>query len=123
MVDDNIRRRKDYHSVNTLEGWISRPVTYAKSRAREAGVAFDLDKEYLLSIWTGVCPVFGCDLSFNNPGRTNPPNQASLDRIQPHLGYVKGNVVFLSYRANCIKSNASAAELRLVAAWLSSVTE
>lgn len=42
----------------------------------------------------------------------------SLDRIVPSLGYVPGNVAVISHRANRIKSDATADELRAVADWL-----
>lgn len=38
----------------------------------------------------------------------------SLDRVVPSLGYVKGNVRVISFRANRIKSDATADELRAV---------
>ena len=46
------------------------------------------------------------------------PERPSLDRIIPELGYVKGNVVFISMRANSIKQDATEQELYLVADWL-----
>lgn len=36
----------------------------------------------------------------------------SLDRLIPSKGYVKGNVVVVSWRANRLKNNASLADLR-----------
>lgn len=45
-------------------------------------------------------------------------NSPSLDKIQPVLGYIKGNVQVISNRANMIKSNASARELRMIAEYL-----
>ena len=41
----------------------------------------------------------------------------SLDRIRPELGYIVGNIAIISMRANLIKQDASAEELRQVASW------
>lgn len=43
---------------------------------------------------------------------------AHLDRIIPELGYIKGNVQWISGRANRIKYDASLDELRAIVAWL-----
>ena len=42
----------------------------------------------------------------------------SIDRINPSEGYVKGNVIIMSNRANTLKNNATAEELERVAAWM-----
>lgn len=42
----------------------------------------------------------------------------SIDRLIPELGYVKGNVVVISYKANTIKNNATVDDLEKVLAWL-----
>ena len=56
-------------------------------------------------------------------GRCWPgPGSPTLDRIVPSLGYVPGNVVVISHKANSIKSNATAAEIRAVADWLDDIT-
>jgi hypothetical protein len=49
-------------------------------------------------------------------------NSPSLDRIVPELGYVEGNVVWISNRANILKRDATWEELQRVAEWLKSVT-
>lgn len=41
-----------------------------------------------------------------------------LDRIEPAKGYVEGNVVWLSRRANNIKGNATRKELEAVLKWI-----
>jgi hypothetical protein len=47
--------------------------------------------------------------------RTQNDFSPSIDRIIPSLGYVRGNVVIVSMRANRIKTDATDAELRRVA--------
>ena len=55
-------------------------------------------------------------ISFADRGRS-----PSIDRIQPHLGYVEGNVAWISFKANQIKSEANSDEIELVAKWLDNV--
>jgi hypothetical protein len=42
------------------------------------------------------------------------PDSPSLDRVIPELGYVQGNVIWVSHRANSIKQNATAEEILAV---------
>lgn len=49
--------------------------------------------------------------------RGGGPNSPTLDRIRPDLGYVKGNVIVISGRANRIKSDATIEELRDIASF------
>lgn len=39
----------------------------------------------------------------------------SVDRINPHLGYVPGNVQVISYKANSMKRNCTMEELLMFA--------
>lgn len=86
----------------------------AKSRAALKGVRFELAVEDLPPIPTH-CPALGTPLDRSSPTRRNSP---SLDRIVPELGYVPGNVQWLSYLANVMKQDASAEELRSFASWI-----
>jgi hypothetical protein len=54
---------------------------------------------------------------------TASPLSPALDRIVPHLGYVPGNVVVVSHRANFIKNNATVDELELIARNLKRILE
>jgi hypothetical protein len=76
----------------------------AKRRARKAGLPFDLCEEDFLI--PSVCPVLGLRL-----GRGLGDCSPSLDRIVPHLGYVRGNVIVVSTRANRLKGDATLDEL------------
>ena len=63
------------------------------------------------------CPVLGVRLE-RGTGRGGSDTSPSLDRKVPSLGYVPGNVVVVSNLANRIKTNATAAEVRAVLAWM-----
>jgi ribosomal protein L9 len=43
---------------------------------------------------------------------------ASLDRLNPSLGYIEGNVVVISMKANAIKNAYGAQDIARVAEWL-----
>ena len=102
----------------TKRGHVMRYLTKAKARVKEKEIPFDIDLEYLLSIATDTCPVFGTDFVWGrNKGKRNKYTP-SLDRIIPELGYVKGNVAFISMWANMIKQDATEKEIYNVADWL-----
>jgi len=77
----------------------------SKSRAKKNGIPFDLTPEYLESIWTDICPVFGIELVVGSGAKSDA--SYSLDRIDPDKGYVQGNVVVVSFKANRMKNNGT----------------
>jgi hypothetical protein len=89
-------------------------VWHAMARARKQGVLCDL-KIGDITI-PNYCPVLGIKLS---PGRKKwSPTSPSLDRVNPALGYVKGNVRVISWRANCLKRDGSLEEFRCIVAYM-----
>jgi hypothetical protein len=91
----------------------------AKERAKKLGVPFNLNKDYVYALTPDVCPVFGTPFVFRGSGVGGMSmSSATLDRLAPAKGYVRGNVAVVSMKANAIKSNASAEEIRKVADWL-----
>ena len=93
----------------------------AKSRAQNKNVPFTVTLKYLREMAGDHCPVFGHKFVWGRSrlgkGKTTG-DSPSLDRIIPKLGYVPGNVVFISHNANRIKNNATEKELYAVADWL-----
>lgn len=79
----------------------------AKSRAKRNGIKFDL--EFSDIVIPEFCPVLGIKLKQRDGKLAD--NSPSLDRIIPELGYVKGNVLVVSNKANRIKNNATVDEL------------
>lgn len=93
----------------------------AKGRAKRDCVPFDLTKEYLLSIATDSCPIFNIPFEWGVSGKGHGNakfNGPTLDRILPELGYIEGNVAFISYRANRIKDNGTMKEHYAIADWI-----
>lgn len=78
-----------------------------RHRAKARGIPFNLTaKDIKIS---KRCPVLGIPLRVT-PGQQSD-HSPSLDRIRPRRGYVKGNVVVISMRANRIKSDATIQEI------------
>lgn len=88
-----------------------RMITSAKSRAKLKGWEFNLTKEDI--VIPEICPVLGITLKYNK--KKIQDDSPTIDRIDNDKGYIKGNIIIVSARANRLKSNASLEELILIA--------
>jgi hypothetical protein len=92
----------------------------AKQRAKNQGVPFSITAK---DIRIGKrCPVLGT-LYKRGKDKKQCDQSPTLDRINPKLGYVVGNVVVISSLANRIKSTADARQIGRVAVWLKRLTK
>jgi len=107
--------KKEYYK--TKRGRIAKNLSQTKYYAAKHNIPFNLDMDYVLSIVTECCPVFGTRFEWEREGAIND-RTPSMDKIVPELGYVKGNIVFISKLANSIKQDATEKELYAVADWL-----
>lgn len=142
MTPEQLQEHREKHAASTKRSIAKRPEQYAaaaaeykrngkgyyytwanslKMRAAERGVPFDLDADYLMSIQTTHCPALGIEFVRRSMRGANSPASPTIDRIIPELGYVRGNVVMLSRRANNIKSDANVDEIAQVLEWLKKV--
>jgi hypothetical protein len=113
MARPKTKSIKELHITAFLHG--------ARYRAKRDSVPFCLTKEYLLSIATDECPIFHTLFEWGPSGLgagNAKPNGPTLDRIEPDLGYVEGNVAFISYRANRLKDNGTMQDHYDIADWL-----
>lgn len=94
-------------------------VRNARLRAKAAGVPFAISKEDI-HVPTH-CPILGIPLIRGT--RSGTPNSPSLDKIHPEQGYVPGNIIVISNRANRLKSDASIRELRDIASFYATLRE
>jgi hypothetical protein len=81
----------------------------ARGNAKKRGLEFAITLADI--VIPAVCPVLKIPIMFDGK-RENMP---SLDRINSRLGYAKGNVIVISWRANWLKSDATFEELGLLA--------
>ena len=116
-----VRKSTVKEKWSTKEAWVEQSIKEvlrsAKRRAKVNKLPFDITYKYLKSIFPkdGMCPIFFTTLGFSLKDRFQ---SASLDRILPECGYIKGNVQWISLRANTIKNNAHPFELMRVARYL-----
>ena len=68
------------------------------------------------------CPVMGVDYK-TGKDHIPHPHAPSLDRIDPKMGYVPGNVVVISRIANSIKNDANCEDIGKVYRWLKRLTK
>lgn len=115
------------NSIVSLRARQRERFTQKKANAKRKGIEFTLKFDDVM--WPTHCPVLGAELDYSirrsnkREGRgsgghhVNKATTPSFDRIDPTKGYVKGNVIIVSSRANTIKNNATPEELRRVAAF------
>lgn len=94
---------------STAKGAIHTSYQASKSRAKRDGIPFDIDLEYVTELFyqqNGKCALTGEDM-IPKSGRTSP----SLDKMTPELGYVRGNIQWTTWKANCMKQDLNMDEL------------
>ena len=105
---DNARPRKQRPVMKRM-------LSQAKQRAKDKGLDFNIEEEDIRI--PERCPILGDKLEVGvrrGPTRHSP----SLDRIKPELGYVKGNIQVISFKANVMKQDATIEELLMFASWV-----
>ena len=111
-----VKLRND-KKMSSKEGHIKRIWSTIKSRSKIKNVPFNISLEYLVSIAPDNCPVFNVPLTWAQVG-SSTPFSPSVDKIIPPLGYIEGNVQWLSLRANAMKQDATPEELKQFSDWI-----
>jgi hypothetical protein len=94
-------------------------LSLARQRAKNNGIPFSItDKDIRIGKF---CPVLRVPYE-TGKNHVPHPHAPSLDRINPSLGYVPGNVVVISRMANTIKHDASFEQIGRVYRWLKRLT-
>lgn len=103
-----------YGSKWNEDGWKkSEKLSAAKEKFRvkkktATYTGWDFDIDFCDVDFPDVCPVLGIPLDYFAEQKSD--NSISFDRVNSSKGYVKGNVVVMSWRANRIKNDGTADE-------------
>ena len=109
--------RKEFFSDITREYQHLRLLNKKRnSKSKCTNLPFDLTWADLE--WPTLCPVLGMPIDYLLDGGGRNEMSCSFDRLDSTLGYVKGNVRVISWRANRIKNDGTAEEHRRIAAYI-----
>jgi hypothetical protein len=106
------RRKRSYH-----ENFERETYNRLKNRSRQRGITFDLELEDIPKL-PKYCPILGVELVINWGGKAQSDNSPTLDKIIPEKGYVKGNIDWLSSKANNLKADNTIETLEKVLRYL-----
>lgn len=108
MTSNHSSKRRQINSLSDAQQTMDIYFQNARSRAKAKKLKFNIDHDYLLAIKTTHCPVFNTLLTWNTPYKDD--DSPELDQIVDGDGYIKGNVAFISRRANRIKDSGTMQE-------------
>lgn len=103
----------------------ARYFTNLKARAKRKKIPFDLSLDYLKTLPCSQCPITYAKIQYpwiSKRQTKYSKDHAALDKIVPELGYVKGNVYWLSTYGNFLKSNHTLITLKRVIKYIKAHT-
>lgn len=114
--ENKLVTEKDF-VVSSMNEFLRRIRNRIKSKPEKVGDS-NLTLEHLIEVWNkqkGLCAYTGVQLtlpSYKNYRSVNYNHKASLDRIDSSKAYIIGNVQFVSYTMNNLKSNMTDEDLQ-----------
>jgi hypothetical protein len=108
--DENREHFKALKRDSYKRNIVSHMIRAARARAKKFGWEFNLDKTDI--IIPDKCPILGIPIIVSHEDKDFGP---SIDRIDNNKGYVKDNVIVISYRANRIKRDGDNSDRQKVA--------
>lgn len=118
-VQDNNRRVFS----STYQQYLMRLGYSLKHARQKQGVEWGITSEDLADLWeeqAGRCAVTNLIMTHHRDGSGNKAFNASIDRINPEVGYLKQNVQLVCYTVNIMKHALSPDEFFF---WIKSIYE
>ena len=100
-------------------------VSKLRDKAKNKVINFNIDSKYLSKIWPedGKCPALKIKMKKGQSNGGGSYNSPSIDRIIPDLGYIKGNIHWVSKLANNIMSSATPDQVIQVGTYFKKIAE
>lgn len=116
----SVRERKNFlRDLEPKYYWLNKMLTLKEVKKSDRILLLSsLDLPY-------SCPMLGIPLNYNGTGRegwSRKDNSPSLDRINSDIGYIKGNIHIISWKANRIKNDSTPEELMNIAIYMKNLT-
>ena len=96
------------------EKYLRHLYTQAKSARRNSGIEWNIEAIDIIALWheqEGKCALSGVFMTWQKDGGGRKELNASIDRIDPHNGYLPNNVQLVCSRVNILKHNLTEDEL------------
>lgn len=106
-----------YYAGDPKVRWARNALTAARGRAQRYGLAFAITVGDILTIAQDTCPALGMSLDYSRGRVVIQDDSPTVDRIIPPLGYVPGNIVVISNKANMTKGRCTPEEIMAVGRW------
>lgn len=96
----------------------------AKDRARKRGLEFSIDRTFVeAALAIGRCAVTYIAFDLTEGATRSNPLAPSLDRIDPHIGYVPGNCRLVTWIYNRAKGDGTDADVHKLAEALLAINQ
>lgn len=106
---------RDFNRRNMLANPWKSLVNGARTRSRASGIECNIDHEWAAARYTGRCELTGLEFRPNRGHGCGPaPFSPSIDRINPALGYTKGNCRFILHALNALKGAGTDADMERI---------
>lgn len=102
-----LTKKRNENFSKTPDNFIKNLFTQLKSTRRDSGLDWDINYEFLMSIWSlqkGKCALSGLNMTWHKgSGKTH--FNISIDRKNPDLGYIPSNVQLVCVCVNLMKQS------------------
>ena len=115
-------REYERNQLRKPRPWAFSALARCQERAKARGTPCTITVEHIIELLPadGRCPVFRTPLQYGGGKRVS--DSASVDEVRHGEGYVPGNIVVVSHRANIAKNDLSIDELCRLAEYYRSMS-
>jgi ribosomal protein S27AE len=106
--------RKRAHMSGSVDSYLRYLCANSKSANRNGRADWSITPEHVVGLWHrqgGRCALSGVIMTHHKDGSGTKDFNASIDRINPEIGYHDGNVQLVAYRVNIMKHTLREDEL------------